>query len=251
MAKSPLASLFDTIATIVYNGAMKFCKIKDCSRPQHGRGWCKMHHKRWLRHGSTESKRPTYQKRDPVCSIDGCGRSHVGRGYCALHYERFQRHGDPNKLVRREANTSLSQTVEWIMSNSKRASSGCFEFQRSREKKKGYGRLHYQGKVVGAHRLVLEHELGRSLRIGEQANHTCHNPKCVDPDHIYVGTQIDNIRDRVDAKRSHTILKESDVRMIRALAAFTRLKAKDFAEVFGVSPTTISAIIQRKRWTHV
>jgi Autographiviridae endonuclease len=65
--------------------------------------------------------------------------------------------------------------------------------------KDGYGQVRwvqrYGRQVVKVHRVVLELELGRFLEKGEQANHTCNQPSCCNPAHIYLGTQQDNIAD--------------------------------------------------------
>jgi hypothetical protein len=57
---------------------------------------------------------------------------------------------------------------------------------------KGYGRTRF-GR---AHRLALERKLGRPIRPGYQALHHCDYQPCVNPDHLYEGTDKDNQRDR-------------------------------------------------------
>ena len=53
------------------------------------RGWCGMHHKRWLRTGS-----PVRGERPRTCAVDGCDRDAKTRGWCHAHYQRWRRHGD-------------------------------------------------------------------------------------------------------------------------------------------------------------
>jgi hypothetical protein len=48
----------------------------------------------------------------------------------------------------------------------------------------------------------LQIKLGRELAKGEFALHKCDNPKCNNPDHLYVGTQKENVRDMMDRKRA-------------------------------------------------
>lgn len=61
---------------------------------------------------------------------------------------------------------------------------------------RGYQRMSLRGVAVHASRVVLEAKLGRRLRAGEVARHTCDNPPCMRPDHIVPGTQVDNNVDR-------------------------------------------------------
>jgi hypothetical protein len=52
------------------------------------------------------------------------------------------------------------------------------------------------GSYRKVHRLILERKLGRPIRPGYHALHTCDHPSCVNPEHLYEGTDKDNARDR-------------------------------------------------------
>lgn len=58
----------------------------------------------------------------------------------------------------------------------------------------GYGRITYQGRTQVVHRLLYEAAVG-PIPTGLSALHRCDNPSCVNPDHIWIGTYSDNIRD--------------------------------------------------------
>jgi hypothetical protein len=56
-----------------------------------------------------------------------------------------------------------------------------------------YGKRTINGKSVFAHRHALEQKIGRALLPGECALHTCNYTRCVNPDHLFVGSQQENV----------------------------------------------------------
>jgi len=84
--------------------------------------------------------------------------------------------------------------------------------------------------------------------------HTCDNPNCVNPKHLMLGTQIDNINDRKIKGRcasrtnnGNAKLSEMDVKTIREYKS--KRTYRQLCEFFGVDRTTISNIVNNKRWT--
>ena len=65
----------------------------------------------------------------------------------------------------------------------------------------GYGRIFVNGKNISTHRLALILKLGRNIHSGMCALHRCHNPKCVNPNHLYEGTHRQNTHDMLNSKR--------------------------------------------------
>lgn len=80
---------------------------------------------------------------------------------------------------------------------------GCWMWLGAHHPKDGRGILQVDGKPTYAPRLLLEWTLGRPLSPSEFALHHCDNPPCVRPDHIYLGTHADNMRDMRDRYRSY------------------------------------------------
>ncbi len=59
----------------------------------------------------------------------------------------------------------------------------------------GYHFVHFAGKKWRAHRISLEWKIGRKLLPNEFSCHSCDNPACVNPDHLWVGDVRSNNRD--------------------------------------------------------
>lgn len=86
--------------------------------------------------------------------------------------------------------------------------------------------------------------------------HTCDNPSCVNPQHLFLATNAGNTRDKVNKGRQakgetngQSKLTEAQVIKIRELC-FTTTGAQ-LSKLFGVSHSVISAIIRRKTWRHI
>lgn len=60
----------------------------------------------------------------------------------------------------------------------------------------GYGRVGYRGSVGYAHRAAWEMTSGTAIPFGGTVLHRCDNPGCVNPSHLWLGTQIENMRDK-------------------------------------------------------
>lgn len=106
-----------------------------------------------------------------------------------------------------------------------------------------------------AHRYAYEQAKG-PIPDGMVVMHTCDNRKCVNPEHLIVGTQSDNMRDCVAKGRRQdqngekgpsAKLKEQDVHFIRA----STLTNTELGKRFNVSGRTISDARRGKTWRHI
>lgn len=113
---------------------------------------------------------------------------------------------------------------------------------------RGYGQLKVDGKVVYAHRLAWEVYYGAPVPDGMHVLHECDNPLCVNPDHLFLGTHQDNMKDRQSKGRFSSTLTQEQVDRIRERYAEGGVLQKELAEEYGVSHTTISRILSEVRW---
>lgn len=72
-----------------------------------------------------------------------------------------------------------------------------------------YGVLTIRGKTFGVHRLMYVYHHQKVLTSHQFVCHTCDNPNCCNPDHLWVGNNLDNIQDRVNKKRTNNQYREA------------------------------------------
>lgn len=126
----------------------------------------------------------------------------------------------------------------------------------------GYGVINYtaQGKRcrIYAHRFSLLQKLGSLVHL---ALHHCDNPSCVNPDHLFEGTQKDNTLDMcqkgrwnagppVGERNPSAKLTETQVLEIRNNHRQGQ-SARSLGRQYGVAKGTILGIIHRRNWTHI
>jgi len=123
---------------------------------------------------------------------------------------------------------------------------------------KGYGQVGRECKVVLVHRVAYELTYGH-IRPGLYVCHSCDNPSCVNPLHLFLGTAADNAMDMIRKNRqangAHK-LSPDEVREIRLLYERGRGgggygNSRLLAEKYGVDQTVIQAVAQGKRYKHI
>ncbi|MCD9228614.1 HNH endonuclease signature motif containing protein [Ralstonia pseudosolanacearum] len=112
----------------------------------------------------------------------------------------------------------------------------------------------YEGKTRLAHRIAYceHHGLHLSAIDGYVVRHRCDNPPCVNPEHLELGTQADNMADCAKRSRLCSVLTAEQVAFIRNhyKPRCPEYGGKALARRFGVSQTTISMAFNRKVWKH-
>ncbi len=132
--------------------------------------------------------------------------------------------------------------------------SGCWLWTRAIVRK-GYGTVAGDGKLIHAHRWSWILHKGE-IPHGMCVCHRCDTPACVNPDHLFLGTNQDNMDDREKKNRQakgvrHGLskLNPEKVRQIRTL--HPALNHRELADNFGVSITSIRSIFTGRTWSHV
>ena len=129
--------------------------------------------------------------------------------------------------------------------------SDCWEWQKSLDRD-GYGYFWYDSKTSRGHKYAWELYFGD--RGGLCVLHTCDNPCCVNPDHLFLGTHQDNVKDRdskgrqVKGSKQHlSKLTEEQVRAIRKDSRKHRIIANEY----NIAKSNIWFIKSRTTWKHV
>ena len=123
----------------------------------------------------------------------------------------------------------------------------------------GYGQFDRDGRKIGAHRVAYEAIHGAIPR-GSVVRHKCDNPRCVNPRHLLVGTHQDNMDDRTARGRGAIFRGQrngrSKISDTTALRIYLAAKAgdrtqKEVAELFGVKPSQVSDIANKRSHKHI
>lgn len=145
--------------------------------------------------------------------------------------------------------------VHWVLD----PVTGCHIWQRARGSH-GYGVVWVKGKLTLAHRYACE-LAGKPISPHLHGCHSCDVRACVNPAHIFPGTDLDNHRDSIAKGRARrgihlgeanmtAKLTGKDVRVIRRTAA-AGIQQTVLAARYGVHKTNISCIVRGITWRHL
>jgi len=143
----------------------------------------------------------------------------------------------------------------------KKCESGCWEWMGAI--RNGYGCMKINKKTVDVHRLswiIFHKNIPESLWI----LHRCDNHKCVNPSHLFLGTHSDNMQDMCSKgrhyfqrnpssarKNSICKLRKNEIIQIRKLYKINKYTLKELGQIFHVSFTNVSQIVNFKTWKEI
>jgi hypothetical protein len=154
--------------------------------------------------------------------------------------------------MRWQTNTFFEQLPVLVQQAS--LSAACFPWPSKSKDSRGYGLVKHQRKMFRVSRLVLAMKLGRPISNEINACHTCDNPSCINPRHLFEGSDQENMSDKTRKGRQGkgtdmpaSKLTENDVREILRLLT-TGMSQRDIAQQYGVGANTISHINTGFTW---
>lgn len=136
---------------------------------------------------------------------------------------------------------------------------GCWEWI-AHKNADGYGDFKFKGQMRKAHRVAWEMAEGERIPKGMYVLHSCDNSGCVNPYHLFLGTQRDNMNDMNSKGRGHFVkgekvaqskLNESEVLEVRRLAATGLVSYRQLGRMFRVTNQAIHSIVIRRTWRHI
>lgn len=187
------------------------------------------------------------------CSVEGCDKLHYGKGLCDMHYRRMRATGDPLVVHK------MRGTVEERLNRRtvKDAATGCWLWMGATTDK-GYGAIQGGGrgsKMLLAHRVSYEIHKG-PIPSGMLVLHSCDNPQCINPEHLRLGTQSENILEAFAKGRKYAPIYKGEANprskitaeQARFIKAHPELPHTELARLFGVSPNCIRGVRIGRTW---
>lgn len=138
-----------------------------------------------------------------ICNFEGCAKKRVSKGLCSGHYTQLRAGKDLTPIGKKSALDRFWSKVD------KNGANGCWVWTAA-TMWKGYGAFGATSKnIVRAHRFSYELHNG-PIGPGMHVDHTCHNRKCVNPDHLRQVTPKQNQENRQGA----SVRSKSGVRSV-------------------------------------
>lgn len=225
------------------------CTIPDCEKPHAAKGYCNMHYTRLQRGQDLHAPQIRVRRyRGQKCKAPGCNSAVAAKNLCKPHYATFKRHGDFDRR-NLPAETTLEDRLKYALPN--RQPRQCWEWQRGRnESDYGVVSMTDDSGARLAHRAAYETWVGE-IPPNTHVLHTCDNPPCCNPQHLFLGDDLTNSDDKISKKRHHNgertgghKLTDQQVVEIRDRYTGKRGQQTRLAEEFGITQGQVSMIVR-------
>lgn len=139
-----------------------------------------------------------------ACSVSGCEKRPVARRLCNKHWKRWRKHG----AAEHTPHTEKSVRERLMERVSVKGPNECWEWKGSTRGRPGmrYGIMSVNGKNRTVHRISYELAngvIGKEIEYRQKCVcHTCDNPLCVNPRHLFIGSHLRNMQDKSAKGRS-------------------------------------------------
>ena len=148
--------------------------------------------------------------------------------------------------------TPIQEASFWSLVNLNLIKTSCWNWI-GQKGKTGYGRFKIGKSKYSSNRVAYAIAYGY-VPLDKFVCHSCDNPLCVRPDHLFLGTATENAHDRTKKNRTAkgsnaggSILKEEQVKKILKDTRSQSVIAKEY----GVAKSTIGKIKSKKNWSHI
>ena len=162
--------------------------------------------------------------------------------------------------------------MKWLVCNMKKSfierfdarfyknKSGCWIWTPNPNRR--YGIVRYKGKNEQAHRVAWIINYG-DIPEGMNVCHKCDVTKCVNPDHLFLGTQKDNVRDMFNKgrdnispaekgeKHHNAKLNEAFIINVRSIYKYCDITQTDLAKIYKIKRRYLCKILSGKVWSHI
>ena len=196
-----------------------------------------------------------------TCSIEGCDKPinrWLYKGWCPMHYTRWRRHGDPNETLK--VRGGITEEQFWGYVNT-RDPDECWDWTRGKDQA-GYGIVLLNGRRDRTHRIAWSLTRG-DIPAGLFVCHHCDRPSCCNPNHLFLGSNSENIEDaRRKGRMSLPPVNRGEdhynTNMTNELVMAARLKyatgkytLRDIANEYKTSISMVHALVRGKTWKHL
>ena len=143
----------------------------------------------------------------------------------------------PDRLMKFSVKDVVTECRNWI---------GCLN-------NGNYGTILANGKMKLAHRVSYETFVG-PIPDGKVVCHKCDNPKCINQDHLFIATQIENVADRNAKNRQAKGDRQGSAKLTQEIVRVIRespLSLSGISTKYNISRSQAGRIRQRIYWQHV